>query len=108
MSARPGSHVELNRVWRAGDVVELTMGMSLTLEPTPDDASVRAVRYGPVLLAGEYGGSNLTALPRLQPDSLTATGQPLVFRARANNASVTLSPFHALHHQRHSVYWRIG
>nr|WP_246001979.1 glycoside hydrolase family 127 protein [Allorhizocola rhizosphaerae] len=47
----------------AGDVVDISMPMALTREPTADNASVQAVKVGPILLAGAYGSTNLSSMP---------------------------------------------
>ncbi|HMC54000.1 MAG TPA: beta-L-arabinofuranosidase domain-containing protein [Gemmatimonadaceae bacterium] len=50
-----GSYVTLLRTWRPGDVVRLALPKSLRLEPTPDDPSVAAIMWGPLVLAGDLG-----------------------------------------------------
>src|SRR5204863_5864498 len=40
---QPSSFVELKRMWKSGDTVELALPKSLHLEPTPDNRSVAAV-----------------------------------------------------------------
>jgi hypothetical protein len=63
----------------------------LAFSPAPDQPSMQAVTYGPVTLAGAYGGSAATAMPRLERASVTmATRHSLTFRAQAYNRSVTL------------------
>ncbi|MEO7085835.1 MAG: glycoside hydrolase family 127 protein [Gemmatimonadaceae bacterium] len=52
---QPSSYVELKRAWKSGDVVELTLPKSLRLEPTPDNKSVTAIMWGPLVLAGDHG-----------------------------------------------------
>jgi len=56
MEAKQASpYVELKRMWRTGDTVELTMPKSLWLNPTPDDHTVAAIMWGPLVLAGDDG-----------------------------------------------------
>jgi DUF1680 family protein len=50
------SYVELTRIWRTGDTVELTMPKSLRLEPTPDDPNRTAILWGPLVLASDVTG----------------------------------------------------
>jgi DUF1680 family protein len=45
------SYVELARVWRDGDTIELTIPKTLRLEPTPDDPNRAAIMWGPLVLA---------------------------------------------------------
>jgi uncharacterized protein len=49
------SYVELNRTWRSGDVVEVTLPKSLRLESTPDMPHRVALMWGPLVLAGDLG-----------------------------------------------------
>jgi len=134
MSAEPASYVTLDRTWRDGDRVEVSMPMSLWLEPMPDDSTLATVMYGPLVLAGELGTEKLTpdmfylegqcdqsngpgiSVPMFViKDEDPATwiepveGRPLAFRTvgvgRPND--VTLIPYHMLFGQRYSVYWRI-
>jgi DUF1680 family protein len=51
----PSSYVEVRRVWRTGDVLQISLPKSLRLEPTPDDKSVAAIMWGPLVLAGDLG-----------------------------------------------------
>jgi DUF1680 family protein len=65
---RAGQYFELTRVFRAGDVVEVRLPMSLALEPLPPTAPVTgtpapeavALVYGPIVLAGRMGTAGLT------------------------------------------------
>ena len=88
-----------------------------------------AIFFGPILLAGELGSTNmpsdfadkdalLTVVPATVPtitnsstnpaDWLQAVaGTPLAFKAHdAGQASgITFQPLYAVHHERYSVYW---
>lgn len=59
-SAAPGSYLTLNRVWKAGDKVEMELPMHLGVEAMPDDSRLQAFLYGPLVLAGDLGGDGLT------------------------------------------------
>lgn len=104
----PGTYARINRTWASGDVVDLTLPMTLTRESTPDNPAVQAVKHGPIVLAGAYGTTNLTTMPTLQASTLRATQTPLQYTATASTGPVTLSPFHRLHGQRYTVYWNVG
>ncbi|MDI1461395.1 glycoside hydrolase family 127 protein [Catellatospora sp. KI3] len=103
----PGSYTSINRVWASGDVVDISLPMTLTRESTPDSSTTQAVKYGPIVLAGAYGTTNLTALPTLTASSLAATSTPLQFTATASTGAVTLFPFYKMHGQRYTVYWNV-
>jgi DUF1680 family protein len=98
-----GAYATVARTWATGDVVDVTLPMALSREATNDNATVQAVKAGPIVLAGLFGTTNLSALPALDPASLAPTSTPLVYTA----GSVTLQPFYKVHGQRYSVYWSV-
>jgi DUF1680 family protein len=53
MSAKPGEYVGIERRWRAGDEVAVTLPMTTRLEPLPDGSDWYAVLHGPVVLAAK-------------------------------------------------------
>jgi uncharacterized protein len=124
--------VELNRKWRDGDAVTVQLPLSLRTEPLPGETSRVALLYGPIVLAGELGTSNLpspfvrdqTAQVKLPTPAVPVfvsragallqhvepvAGQPLTFRTHGlcQPEEVTLIPFYRTHHQRYSVYWQL-
>ncbi|MEV6877641.1 beta-L-arabinofuranosidase domain-containing protein [Amycolatopsis sp. NPDC051128] len=104
----PGSYFTIDRTWASGDVVDVSVPASLTFPRANDDASVGAAKYGAIVLAGQYGSNNLSALPTLQTGTLKQDpGNPLRFTGTASTGAVTLLPFYATHHQRYTVYWRL-
>jgi hypothetical protein len=124
-------------MWADGDYVELRLPMRLRLEPMPDDESLAAVAYGPVVLAGRLGhdmlpgkvGDGLSkesfvayahcAAVRppafVVPDTDPATwveqvdDEPLTFRTKDAGRPVdtTLVPFYRIHGERYGIYWEI-
>jgi len=52
---QPSSFVEIKRTWKSGDVVTLALPKAVHLEPTPDNKSVTAIMWGPLVLAGDHG-----------------------------------------------------
>jgi hypothetical protein len=91
------SFIELRRVWRNGDVVEVALPKSLRLVPTPDDPKVAAIMWGPLVLAADWG-------PRLEGRA-ARTAAPPVPKLVTNGAPVTEwvvpgarpGDFHAVH-----------
>jgi DUF1680 family protein len=133
VTGAPGSYVAVSRTWKSGDTVEIRLPMSLRLEAMPDDPSVVAVLYGPVLLAGDLGRDGLDEARRYGPSApplgrlktpvvpafvtdraklLSAIrpvpGSPLTFRTSGIGQphDVTLVPFYRAHDIRYTVYWR--
>ncbi|HEX8009281.1 MAG TPA: glycoside hydrolase family 127 protein [Trebonia sp.] len=52
-----GGWVVVGRRWQPGDMLEVTLPMRLAFSPAPDQPSVQAVSYGPVVLSGLYGAN---------------------------------------------------
>jgi hypothetical protein len=56
----PSSYVTLQLDWKAGDVVTLDLPLTPHSDPTPDDKTVQAAMYGPLVLAARMGSEGLT------------------------------------------------
>ncbi len=131
----PSSYVKIERTWKNGDHVEVTLPMRLHLQTIPDDPRLAAIMYGPLVLAGElgtqdldakriysddkflHGGFSAVTVPELAGDRsaldkwiqpVSAKDKPLTFRTveAGRPEDVTLSPFYRLFNQRYCVYWR--
>lgn len=130
-SPRPGSYLELRRRWKDGDRIEVDLPMSLRSWPMPDDPTVVAFLYGPLVLAGDLGSDRLTdderhtsenwfryPDPRPAPPLLGDASRPadwiepvpgraLAFRTRGQERAITLRPYHRLFDRRYAIYWRV-
>ncbi len=62
VSAQPSSYISLNRTWKKGDVVEITMPMHNTIEHMPNVPEYIAFMHGPILLAAKTGTEDLRGL----------------------------------------------
>ncbi|MER7177412.1 beta-L-arabinofuranosidase domain-containing protein, partial [Streptomyces mesophilus] len=104
---RPGGHVTLDRLWRAGDTVELSFPRALTWRPAPDNPHVHALSYGPLVLAGAYGDMKSPTIASLVRSSVRRVGtDPVRFSAsQPDGGAVDLLPFHQVHHQHYNVYF---
>ncbi len=106
VTATPGSYATLSRSWASGDTVTVQLPMKVALKAANDNANVAAVTYGPVVLAGKYGGSTL---PSLNVGSITRTSSSaLTFSATANGAAVDLVPFYDAQGFSYTAYWNTG
>ncbi|MCA1619983.1 MAG: glycoside hydrolase family 127 protein [Acidobacteria bacterium] len=120
LNAKPGGFVEVRRVWRRGDQVELKIPMSLRLEAMPDNPNRAAVLYGPTVLAGELGLEDeagvggLVSVPVMVTENRPlhewirpVEGRPSTFRTTGAGRprDVTLYAFHRMHGRRYTVYW---
>ena len=135
--ATPGSYFVLDRTWRDGDRVEVHLPMRLHSAPMPDDPTVQAVMYGPLVLAGKLGAAGLTAetlraeptKPRTVPEYKSepvaaptirsasadpstwlkpAAGDALEFRTVGQPNELTLVPLNRIFDERYAVYWKIS
>ena len=57
----PSNWYVVDRVWKSGDRLELTLPMSLHVHSMPDDRTMQAIMYGPLVLAGRLGTDGITA-----------------------------------------------
>jgi hypothetical protein len=134
--AAPGGYYVLDRAWKDGDTLDVALPMGLHMHPMPDDPSLQAVMYGPLVLVGRLGTAGLTpevlraeptrprTVPEYKSDSVPApafiakgsgpadwitrtTARSLEFRTMGQAQDVTLVPFHGLFDERYAVYWKI-
>ena len=125
-------YVVIRRTWSDGDRLDIAMPMSLHVAPMPDDKTLAAFMYGPLVLAGKLGGEGLTddvvylkdqwyRFPRdrvaeapvllAASDDLTkciekVTDNPPTFRTVGLEKDITLVPYHQLFGERYVIYWR--
>lgn len=133
VSGAPGSYLTVLRTWKNGDRVRLKLPMSLHAEGMPDDPSMQAIFYGPLVLAGYTDGQQIeenqiankmgpdlkkvspTETPSFHPaqkslvEWIKPGKKPLSFEANAGEVKKTLLPFNEVEGgRRYSVYWRIS
>ena len=134
VSAAPGSYVTIDREWKTGDTLSITLPMTLRAEAMPDNPKVVAFLYGPILLAGDLGREGLTTAVRIGPSAppvrrmdmpavpgilgdaraalasiAPVPGAPLTFRlpVAGTTAPVTLAPFYLASDIRYTAYWTL-
>ena len=118
--SKPSSWVAIHRIWKTGDVVEVSMPMTLRTEAFRDNPHRFAYLNGPLVLAAEIDskfpnpslvtGENsfLAALQPVAGKPSRFTGSPDVFHVpgRAEGVPVALEPFYQVHgDRRYVVYW---
>jgi len=130
--ASPGSYLTLHRTWNDGDRVEVSLPMSLHMDPLPGDETQQAVMYGPLVLAGRLGNSGLSksntylgynttpggkpvAAPDIHADGdghanwvEPVRGQNLTFRTVGQARTTEVIPLYKLHGERYVVYWKVN
>jgi len=62
--AAPGGWFVVDRVWKDGDRLDVSLPMALHVQPMPDDPTVQAVMYGPLVLVGRLGTDGITEANR--------------------------------------------
>jgi DUF1680 family protein len=135
-SDAPGSYVTVDRVWHSGDTVDLSLPMQVAAVPLPTAPTVFALAYGPLVLAGAFGGSDIPAggdivvnerkygdyldtpfpVPQLgagSPDAIARTvrpgSEPLTFTMLdAGGRPIQLKPYHRIAHEHYATYWQVG
>ncbi len=125
----PSSYLALNRTWKNGDTIELTLPMGLHIDSMPDGETVQAAMFGPLVLAGRfdpvtkemmYGDyepkpndqtkvAEITAEPG-RPTSWLAPDlrRPLTFQTVGQAQSSTLVPLYKIINERYAVYWKVN
>lgn len=94
----PGTYFTVDRTWTSGDVVDVSVPATLTFPRANDNAAIGAARYGAVVLAGQYGSTNLSSMPTLRTDTVVQdSANPLRFTGTASTGAVTLLPFYSTH-----------
>ena len=112
-----GSYVELERRWKNGDTVALTLPKRLHAEPLPDNAGRVALLWGPLVLAGDLGPEGqeahaaapvfVAANRPLEQWLKPVAGQPGSFRSDGvgRPQEVDFKPFYQLHRRTYAAYW---
>jgi hypothetical protein len=125
------SYIDVTRIWRSGDVVEVRLPKALRLQPMPDNARLATIMWGPLVLAGDLGPApertreipavGAPAADLVKPDvpALVTSDRPVTdwvrpvpdkpgtFRTEGVGRArdVELAPFYRLHRRTYSAYW---
>jgi DUF1680 family protein len=126
--ADPSSYLVLRGPWKNGDRIELSLAMHLHAAPLPDQESLQAAMYGPIVLAArleeeprEKWYRHFAAQEKQEPGPtlqfkgklddpaswLEPTGGKLSFRGGSQNQAVTFVPLAIIVHERYAVYHEI-
>ncbi len=124
----PSSYLALNRVWKSGDRIDLSLPMDLHIDPMPDDKTVQAMMYGPLVLAGkfdpvskemQYGDYEPKPADQYKVPEITAhtasptewvkpsSKEPLTFETVGQSQAMTLVPLYTIIPERYAVYWKV-
>jgi uncharacterized protein len=124
----PSSYLTLTRMWKPGDKIELSLPMGLHIDPMPDDGTIQAAMYGPLVLAGRFepvtkemtygdyepkpGDQRKVADIVADADKPTAWIEPdaklpLRFHGVGQSQALTLVPLNQVIYDRYAVYWKV-
>ena len=127
--SNPSSYLTLNRVWKTGDKIELSLPMALHMESMPDDDSIQTAMYGPLVLAGRFDAvskelsfsgmgpkrGDAAKVPDIVANASKPASwiepdpkQPLTFRATGQSQSFPVVPLNEIMNERYAVYWKIN
>lgn len=62
VTTQPGSYIALERTWKKGDQIEITLPMQTTTEALPDGSNYVAFLRGPIVLAAKTDTTDLDGL----------------------------------------------
>ncbi|MHA7966022.1 beta-L-arabinofuranosidase domain-containing protein [Paenibacillus sp. CAU 1782] len=132
-ASEPG-YLTIEREWKAGDRLDVTLPMKLHKYTARDNASTIAFFYGPILLAGRFGNEGLPQDTIIDETALNpATADVPILRTEnedidswisvkdeatlafeisrevaSHGKPVELVPFYAIHHEFYNVYWKLN
>jgi len=130
-ATRAGGYWVVDRTWENADELRVTLPISLHAHPMPDDDTLQAIMYGPLVLAGSLGREGLTEEMRRggdnppempePPEAPEFVGEsrdpgawielaakpPLAFRTKGQSRDISMLPLYRIVDQRYGVYWRV-
>jgi DUF1680 family protein len=129
----PDGYLEINRIWRDGDVLDVELPMHSHVAALPGSTEIAALMYGPLVLAARCGTDGITpgadiivnertsgdmlnvpmSLPQLDGTAanldehlVRKADGPLSFSLRAQQQQLDLIPYYRVAHERYNLYWR--
>lgn len=128
--ASPSSYVTIDRVWKNGDRVDVSLPMSLHAESLHGDNTQQAMMYGPLVLAGTLGSEGLDETnqhpgyrtspggePVAVPDITSGQGNAngwvektgqLEFRTTGQSQATPVKPLYQVVDEHYVVYWKMN
>jgi len=130
-AAGANGYAEVDRTWQQGDRVEIDLPMRFHAAPLPGVATIQAMMYGPLVLAGLMGREGLTpeaiyghegagragqvtnaVMPRIEAGKESAwvqnSGEPLRFKTAGQTQAMELKPLYQVIDERYTIYWQIN
>jgi hypothetical protein len=134
MAGSPGTYAVIDRAWKKGDRLGVTIPMAVRTEALPDNPDKVAFLFGPLVLAADLGTvpdsasfpyaaspiANLAARPAavalivrndapIASSVVRSADGSLAFRTDGTGrpSDVTLVPFWEISYSRYNVYWDV-
>ncbi len=111
-----GGYALVDRQWRTGDVVAISLPLDLRLEATPGDETTVAVLRGPMVLAADLGPVSEPwkgVDPAMVGEAVLDRFQPLapdkavyVAKGVMRPTDLTFTPFYSQYERRSAVYFK--
>ena len=109
IQARPGAFLRVERTWREGDRLTVTLPMSLRFEPIdPHTPNRTALMFGPLLLVAQASGSVELHGDRARPEVWIqpAKDRPLTFSTL--DGTVRFLPLFLIQKERYTTYCQLS
>lgn len=135
-AAAVNGFIRLQGPWNMGDVIELTLPVTVTAQRLPDNPNAVAFRYGPVVLSADLGSTGLTTgvtgvnvtipmgdssisdgirvegtvdqwLEKLS-ENLVRTPGTLEFTLKNTDRELVFTPHYRQHESRYGIYFRLA
>lgn len=130
VGTEPGGYLNIRRVWRRGDQLELRLDMPVRTEAMPDNPYLQAFLVGPIVLAGQFPSRDLAPdlrsnqqgpaihrAPMIKVPSIAAAGRaaterlrpagPLTYVLDTGSGEIAMKPL-SQSWDRFAVYWTIA
>lgn len=128
----PSSYLALRGPWKTGDTIELSLPMHIHNWRMPDDDTIQAAMYGPVVIVpkreevgkdlwlGQLGPykergvapAQLPAAAGKVDDAASwiepSPNSPMTFRTVGQPETATLVPINQIVHERYDVFWKVN
>ncbi|HZY79780.1 MAG TPA: glycoside hydrolase family 127 protein [Cyclobacteriaceae bacterium] len=96
-------YLVIDRKWKNGDKIELTLQSNIYSVAMPDNPSRQAFFNGPVLLAGNLGPAEPDPMKGIPPLVTNSKDPGEIMRA----GNIRFQPFYSIADDHYSVYWDV-
>jgi len=115
-----GSYLAITRIWHDGDKIEVSLTMKLWADPLLGDDTLKAQRYGPLVLAAVMGEGPKDGPMKIAGYDTTAKGMGPAASApvaaeinvespaelRFRSGAIVVKPLYRIADEKYGVYWQ--